>query len=87
MASLVDDVSDVMRNLRKVTDFLRSAEAKNLTDADLAALRALVEELDVLGRIGDSFEQPASERQTGEYGWRSDKTRQPDQRRELRSAR
>ena len=60
MASLVDDVSDVMRNLRKVTDFLRSAEAKNLTDADLAALRALVEELDVLGRIGDSFEQPAS---------------------------
>ena len=48
--ALVNDVSDVMRNLREVTDFLRTAEAKNLTDADRTALRALLEELDVLAQ-------------------------------------
>ena len=60
LPSLVNDLSDVMRNLGEVADSLRTVEAKNLTDADRMALRAVLEELNVLVRIGNSFEQTTS---------------------------
>jgi len=57
MPCLSHDVSEVTLNLRKVTDFVSRASAKDLTAADRTALRALLDELEALVRTTERLDQ------------------------------
>lgn len=46
--------SDLTRNVRKVTGFLKGLQPKDLTDADPAALRSLLDELGALVRTANN---------------------------------
>jgi hypothetical protein len=45
MSRLSKDLSELARNVRKVTEFIRQCQVKEVTAADCAALRDLVAEL------------------------------------------
>lgn len=52
MSPLSNDLSDIARNVHKVTDFIKQCQTTTMTAADCAALRALVSELEAFVRTG-----------------------------------
>src|SRR6266849_10968060 len=49
-----DDESDLTRNVREVTAFIRGLQAKDLTAVDHGALRSLLDELEAFVRPANS---------------------------------
>ena len=48
-----DDESDLTRNVREVTAFIRGLQAKDLTAVDCAALRSFLDELEAFVRTAN----------------------------------
>jgi hypothetical protein len=63
MTSLSEDLSDVARKVRELTEFIRQCQAKDVSDADCAELRELVKELDAFVRARQALRTPSSKRE------------------------
>ena len=59
MSPLSEDLADLARNVQRITDFIRQCQAKEMTAADCAALRALVVDLEALVRTATESETHA----------------------------